>query len=272
MPDFARNKALWLVLLLGFSAAAFGVWWVFGDRGGAVFFGRDGTSFWTVTSFAGQPPAEPNILLWFDERQLVMDGDCGAQHWLYEREGEDIEISRASGATVRCAVAPTPKIIDQFSAIRETVTTLLVDGDRLTLLNGDGKAVLEAERLMATGFENRTWGVESFQLDQTLTATRDAFGDSAKVHITFVKGGIYGYASCRYLIGRYTVGPDWILIDLQQFPVTPCGQRDTDLTDSLIAALSAGNFMTQAKDRLVLKNSEGQTQAILTPWLTQPMP
>jgi hypothetical protein len=272
MPDFARNKVLWLILLLGFSAAAFGVWWLFGDRGGAVFFGRDGTSFWTVTSFAGQPPAEPNILLWFDERQLVMDGDCGAQQWLYERDDEDIEISRTSGATVRCAVAPTPKIIDQFSAIRETVTTLKIDGDRLALLDGQGTVVLKAERLTASGYENRTWRVESFQLDQTLTAASDAFGESAKVHITFVKGGIYGYAGCRYLIGRYTLGPDWILMSAQQFPVTLCGQRDTDLTDALIAALSSGNFMTQAKDRLVLKDGEGQTQAILTPWPTQPTP
>lgn len=272
MLDFARSKFLWLALLLGFSAGAFGLWWLFADRGGALFFGRDGTSFWTVTSFAGKP-VEPDTLLLFDESQLALDGECGAQHWIYERDNDAIEISRTSGATSRCVVAPTPLIVVQFSAVRTTVTTLDIDRGRLTMRDGQGTAVLEAERLMATGLENRTWRVSRFRLNNKMTATSDAFGESAQVHITLIKSSFYGYAGCRYLLGRYTfLDRDWIHFDTEQHPVTSCQQRDIELAGAIIAALSAGHRMTREKDRVILANDEGDTQVVLTPWPTQPMP
>jgi hypothetical protein len=272
MPAFARNKFLWLALLLGFSAAAFGAWWQFADRGGALFFGRYGTSFWTVTSFAGKP-VEPDTLLLFDEGQLALDGECGAQQWVYERDDDSFEISRTSGATSRCVVAPTPLIIVQFSAVRTTVTALKIDGHRLTMRDGQGMSVLEAERLLATGLENRTWRISRFRLDNKMTATSDAFGESAQVHITLIKGSIYGYAGCRYLLGRYTrLDPEWVHFDAEQHPATTCHQRDIDLADAIITALSAGHRMTREKDRVILVDDEGDAQVVLTPWPTQPMP
>jgi heat shock protein HslJ len=271
MPAFSRNKLLWLTLLLGFSAAVFGVWWLFADHGGSRFFGRDGTSFWTVTSFAGEP-VESDLLLLFDEGQLVLDGHCGSQRWIYERDDEEITISRPSGASLRCAVAPTSPIIDQFSAIRTTVTTLNIDGENLTMFDDQGRPVLSAQRLAADGFENRTWRIESFQLDNALTATSDEFGESAQVHLTFIEGTVYGYAGCRYLVGMYTLNPEYIIIDASHHPAAFCEQRNTDLADAIVSALSAGNLLTHENDRVVLEDDEGRTQVVFKPWPTQPMP
>ncbi|WP_119300809.1 META domain-containing protein [Dongia deserti] len=271
MPAFARNKLLWAALLLGSLVAGYGCWWLFTDRG-SLFFGRDGTSFWTVTSFA-EEPVEPHTLLLFDENQLVLDGPCGAQRWVYERDDDVIEISRPSGATLRCAVAPTPPIIDQFSAVRTTVTTLNIEGEHLKLLDEQGKPVLEAQRLAATSLENRTWHIESFQLDDALTSTSDVFDESAQVHITFIRGTLHGYAGCRYLVGMYKLDPEWILIDVQHHPAAYfCRQRNVELSEAILAALSASNILTREQDRIVLKDSENRIQAILTPWPTRPMP
>src|SRR5262245_34900396 len=207
MHAFARSKLFWAVLLLGGLVIAYGGWWFFGDRG-SLFFGRNGTSFWTVTSFA-EEPVEAGTLLLFDEGQLVLDGRCAAQRWVYERDDDEIEISRPSGATLKCAVAPVTPIIEQFGAVRAAVTTLNIDGEELALLDGQGRSVLKARRLVSTAFENRTWRIANFRVDNALADSGEVFGASEPVHVTFIDGVFYGYAGCRYLVGMYRLDPEW---------------------------------------------------------------
>ena len=270
MQLFARNKLLWTVLLVGVAAACYAVWYFFLNRG-SEFFGRDGISFWSVTSFAGEP-VEPDTFLLFDDKQIALDGPCGQQRWLYERDEDEIDISRPSGAALYC-YKTVPPIIEQFSVVREGVATMSINGDRLTLFDDQGKAVLETQREHATGLEYRTWRIANFQLDNTLTATSDAFGEEAPVHVTFIHNSVYGYAGCRYLVGMAkVVEREWIMIDAQHYPADDCRERDIQLGDAIIAALSSGNRMMREKDRVILKDDKDRTQIILTPWDTPQEP
>lgn len=160
MPAFARSKLFWAILLIGLFAAWYAAWWFLQDRG-PLLFGRDGMSFWTVTSFA-EKPVERDTLLLFDGRQLALDAHCGQQRWVYDRDDAKIEIARPSGAALRCVVLPVPPIIDQFSAIRAKVRMLRIDGEDLTLFDDEDKPVLTAQHLAATGLKNRIWRIASF--------------------------------------------------------------------------------------------------------------
>lgn len=270
MSILTRHRKLWLILVTVFVTLAIGAWWLFRDRPW-LLFGYNGISFWTVTSYDGKP-AEAGLLLMFDGYQLALDGKCGQQRWFYDRDDDAIEISKPSGATLRCAVAPTPPEIDRFMAIRETVRTLKIDGDRLALLNQGGEPVLEAGRLPAKGLDNRTWNIAAFQFEDKLVETRTMFDAPEKVHLTFIQGGFHGYAGCEYLFGRYVLDPKWILIDPLRSDIAFCQSGEHHINDAIIAALSAGRFMTQADDRLTLTGEDGRIQMVLTPLQSLPEP
>ena len=269
MQLFARNKLLWTVLLVGVAAACYAVWYFFLNRGS--FFDRDGISFWSVTSFAGEP-VEPDTFLLLDDKQIALDGPCGQQRWLYERDEDEIDISRPSGAALYC-YETVPAIIEQFSAVRESVATLSINGDRLTCSTIRAKRCWRPNASMRPALNTAPGGSRISSSTDTLTATSDAFGEEAPVHVTFIHNSVYGYAGCRYLVGMAkVVEREWIIIDAQHYPADYCRERDIQLGDAIIAALSSGNRMMREKDRVILKDDKDRTQIILTPWDTPQEP
>lgn len=269
MSVFAGNRRLWSILLISFTALAVGCWWLFRDQPWH-YFGLDGISFWTVTSYEGKP-AEKGLILMFDGYQIALDGACAQQRWRYDRDDDEIEIGKPSGATLRCVVKPTPPEIDLFMARRERLTKLSIDGDHLALFDDDGTLVLDAERLPPKGLENRTWSIAAFQFGDKLTDTHAVFRDPERVHLTFIQGTFHGYAGCQYVFGMYRQVPEW-LIDPDLSPIHNCGKMEQQAADAIRAALSAGYFIEQTADRIILTGEDGRIQVVLTPRRVIPEP
>jgi heat shock protein HslJ len=146
-----------------------------------------------------------------------------------------------------------------------TVHAIRVSNDEISLADSEGRPVLTGRKLRASGLENRTWRIESYFDGTSLVRAVEEFSAPPAPHLAFVHGNLYGSPGCGGFIGFYSLRQSDVTIHAGSILAGYCPPQNIKRSDTVSDALSGERVIERAGDRLILRDSDGQTRIVLTP-------
>ncbi len=230
----------------------------------STLFGDNGVSFWTLTSFA-DGPQNADAIFYFEGQLLSLDIPCYRRSWAYEYyEGGGMRFSNP--AVWMWCKDDMPPIVEAFDSTIPKVRVSRVNGDVLSLLDGNGRALFVLKRLIATGLENRKWYISSFFDGNALVATRERFSFPFSSRVTFIHGGLDGSPGCGGFMAHYLMSGQQLTIWASYVLGGWCPRGEMESSGVVCKALSGKRSVEQDGDRLILRDDQGRVQIVLTPW------
>jgi len=225
---------------------------------------RLGGTGWTLTGYVhnGVPVqvlSGTKVTLEFGDDGRIT-GSAGCNHYFasYEVKGSAITVGPAGSTEMYCT---TPGIMEQESAylrLLGQVTSITVDGDRLTLADANGITILSFARIVPPApapLVGTNWTLESFH---TADAVSSVIAGTTITAVFGEDGSLAGSAGCNHYFARYnatgtslSVGP----VGSTKMYCTAPGVMQQEMT--YLALLNRTNTFTIEGDRLTLADTNG---------------
>lgn len=223
-------------------------------------------NLWKVIAYNNGKEAVVSVIIgseitaYFDEEGQV-SGSAGCNNYSasYEVSGDNISIGPA--ITTRMACSDPEGIMDQESAYLgalEMVSSFQFEGDRLILLDDEGRRVVDYQEARTFDLSETVWHLRAYSDgDQALISTLDG------THLTAIfseDGDLNGSAGCNNFSGAYQVDGDLIKIELGPQTMMFCEEPEGVMEQEsayLDALQSATNYKIRG-DVLVMMDDSGQ--------------
>ncbi|MFP4003867.1 MAG: hypothetical protein ACLFV8_08835 [Alphaproteobacteria bacterium] len=235
------------------------------DRLSALLAG-DTPSFWILISSTNQTSIA-DAIFHLEGRFLSLDTPRYRHSWAFRFAAGEMVFTNGD-TTAGVVKGKESDIIRSIDLMMTQVRKAELNGDVLSLLDASDRPVFVLKRLRATGLEFRKWYISSFFDGASLVSTDSKFPDELTPYITFINGRIHGSPGCGGLLGLSYV------LDGQNLSVSggvlilrgTCSSGVWESSASVFEALGGDKIVEQDGERILLQNSEGRTQIILTPW------
>jgi len=200
------------------------------------------------------------IMAYFDEQGQV-GGSAGCNNYSasYEVSGDNISIGPA--ITTRMACSDPEGIMDQemaYLAALEMASSFQFEGDRLILLDDEGRRVVDYQEARSFELSETIWHLKAYNDgDQAIVSTLEGTDLTA---IFSENGDLSGSAGCNNFSGAYQVDGDLIKIKLGPQTMMFCEEPEGVMEQEsayLEALQSATNYKIRG-DVLVMMDDSGQ--------------
>ena len=226
-----------------------------------------GTS-WVLESFASvdaetAPAVEggESTLTFLDGGELAGSTGCNRFTGTWEQDGASISLDTGATTLAACIDPAVAAQEQALLALVPQVETVEQTDESLTLIDGEGTAVLAYRAALtglagtswtASGINNQTGAVESTALTPTVTAE---FGED---------GTVSGFTGCRDFTGSWQVDGDTFGVTDVATEGSECTGDEAAIEQSYLAALSAATTLQIQGSTLNLRDSDGATQVNYT--------
>ncbi len=234
--------------------------------------GSPAGSAWTLLSYASVNGTEVPVLQGttitadFTEDGLVTgSAGCNGYSGSYTVSGTTIEI--ASIASTLMACTEPPGVMDQESRYLDLLgaaAAFRIEGDRLTLLDANGTAILTYEKAAApetVPLEGPTWELLSYS-DGNASMVSVIAGTT--VTAAFENGSVGGSAGCNSYGGEYTADGSALTVGTifrtEMYCLEPAGVMDQE--DRYLELLGAATGYRIEGDRLTITDAGGNAALV----------
>jgi hypothetical protein len=231
----------------------------------APALGHDGLDFWTLQSLP-DGPHDSQAIFEFDGHLLWLYTPCLSQSWVYQYDLGVLRVTNPSGSSVGCG-GTRPVIVGAFDEAIRKASVPRLDGDVLTLLDGEGRPIVLLKRLATAGLENRRWHISAYVSGDELVSGNRMLSVS---HIRFVHGNVRGSMfdgspGCGTVRGSYSTNGRSVTISTGTFARGQCPDKALELTQTVVNALNSARSFDRDGERFVLRDAQGRVQVVLAP-------
>jgi heat shock protein HslJ len=237
-----------------------------GCTGQAPADARLNGSGWTLTGYVHNGiPAQALIgttvtLDFGDDGRITGLAGCNHYFATYEVKGTAITISQAGSTVMYCV---TPGVMEQESAyltLLGQAKTMTIVGDRLTLADAKGTAILSFAKTVPPAPEplvGTTWTLNSFH---TADAVSSVIAGSTITAVFGADGSVSGSAGCNRYFAQYNVTGTSLSIGTAGSTKMACNSPGVMPQESTyLTLISQVKTFTIKGDRLTLADAKGIT-------------
>jgi hypothetical protein len=216
-------------------------------------------TFWKLDHIDGVPTEQDSVIVQISKDEIAFSAPCGAKRYPFRYDKSGLVRFHPAWSTTgdtRCTAGPALGKIEPSLA---RVKRHALNGDALTLLDENVRAIMALSRVTATGLENREWAIAEYWDGKALVPAESAY-------IVLVHGRIRGSPGCGGLLGDYSLSGERVRLSFTVFLFglachQPAMAQMERLTDALI-----GDWLVEHEPRrTVLRDLQGAVRFVLTP-------
>ncbi|NWG15022.1 MAG: META domain-containing protein [Chloroflexi bacterium] len=211
---------------------------------------------WQLQSFDGAPVVEgTTITLEFGgDDQIAGDSGCNRYGAAYTLDGDTISFGAIFSTRRACIIEGSAEQEQAYFAALQTATAYILDGDRLTVVYGDGAELVFARVLALAG---TSWQLESLA---------GAAVSDGLITLEFGRDGrVSGSGGCNRYNGGYAVEGDAITFGQVAATLMACADGGTmEQEAAYFAALASATMFELTAEWLTITYGEGQ-QLVFVP-------